>query len=79
MGKPLMLKDSDAERLEALKQRLKATTKIEVVRRALRLLENEAERVERVARWQRAAPLVARESRQVNREFRTHTRLRRLD
>jgi hypothetical protein len=79
MGKPLMLQDTDAVRIEQLKKRLGARTKIEVVRSALALLEQSAERVERVARWRRSARLVARESRHVLREFRHHSRLGRLD
>ena len=79
MGKPLMLQDADAERIETLKKRLGARTKIEVVRSALGLLERDADRIQRVARWQKAARLVAAESRRVSREFQRHTRLRRLD
>jgi hypothetical protein len=79
MGKPLMLQEHDAERIESLKQQLGARTKIEVVRSALDLLERDAERAERVKRWRKAAKVVARESRAVLREFRSHSRLRRLD
>jgi hypothetical protein len=79
MGKPLMLQADDAERIESLKKRLKARTKIEVVRSALDLLERDAERVERVAKWRRAVGLVTRESRAALRDFRAHSRLRRLD
>jgi hypothetical protein len=79
MGKPLMLQEADAARLEALKKRLRARTKIEVVRSALDLLERNADRADRVARWRRAAKIVARESRTVLREFRRHSRLARLD
>lgn len=79
MGKPLMLQEADAERIESLKKRLGARTKIEVVRSALDLLEQDAERVERVARWRKAVGVVARESRAALRDFRPHSRLRRLD
>ena len=79
MGKPLMLQEDDAERIESLKKRLRARTKIEVVRSALDLLERDAERAERVAKWRRAAGVVARESRAALRAFRPHSRLRRLD
>ena len=51
MGKPLMLQEADADRIETLKKRLGARTKIQVVRSALDLLERDAERAERVARW----------------------------
>jgi NAD(P)H-nitrite reductase large subunit len=79
MGKPLMLQEADAERIEALKKRLRARTKIEVVRSALALLERNAERTARVARWRRAAGLVATQSRIVLRDFQRHSRLRRVD
>ena len=79
MGKPLMLQDADAKRLEALKRRIRARTKIDVVRRALGLLEREAERAERVVRWTRATRIAAAESRRVNREFRGASRLHDLD
>ena len=79
MGKPLMLQEADADRIESLKKRLGARTKIDVVRSALALLERDADRAERVAKWRRAARLVARESRAVLRDFRPHGRLRRLD
>jgi len=79
MGKPLMLQEADAQRIETLKKRLGARTKIDVVRSALDLLERDAERIERVARWRRAAGLVAAESRKIWREFQGHSRLRRLD
>ncbi len=79
MGKPLMLQEADAERIESLKKRLRARTKIEVVRSALDLLERDAERTERMAKWRRAAGVVARESGAVLRDFGRHSRLRRLD
>jgi hypothetical protein len=74
-----MLQERDAERIEALKRRLGARTKIEVVRSALDLLERDARRAERVARWRGAAKAAARESRAVLRGFRPHSRLKRID
>lgn len=79
MGKPLMLQDADAERIERLKKRTGARTKIEVVRTALDLLEHNAERVERAARWRKAVGMVAAESRSALGDFRPHSRLRRLE
>ena len=79
MGKPLMLQEADAERIESLKKRLGARTKIDVVRSALDLLEQDADRTERVARWRKAARMVAAESRKVSRQFHPYSRLRRLD
>jgi hypothetical protein len=79
MGKPLMLQEADDARIESLKKRLKASTKIAVVRSALDLLERDAERAERVAKWRKAAGVVARESRASLKDFRPHSRLRRID
>jgi len=74
-----MLQSADAERIESLKKRTGARTKIEVVRSALDLLEHSAERLERVAKWRKAVGIVTRESRAALRDFRPHSRLRRLD
>ena len=79
MGKPLMLQEDDAERIEALKERLGARTKIDVVRSALALLERDAERAERMVRWRKAAKMVAPESQRVLLQFQRHSRLGRLD
>jgi len=79
MGKPLMIQQADDDRIDALKTRLQARTKIEVVRCALALLERETERREKAEQWKLAAARVARESRTTLREFRPHTRLDRID
>ena len=79
MGRLLMLQEADAERIETLKKRLGARTKIDVVRSALDLLERDAEKAERVVRWRKAARMVAAESRKVTGEFRRYSRLGRLD
>lgn len=77
MGVPLMLQEADARRIEALKKRIGARTKVEVVRTALDLLERDAERTARVARWERAVQLAARTSRRALTDFRAHSRLHR--
>jgi len=79
MGKPMMLQEADAERIESLKKRLGARTKIEVVRSALDLLERDAERAARAGKWRRAVGLVTRESRRALHDFHAQSRLRRLD
>lgn len=78
MGKPLMLRAEDDARIEMLKKRTGARTKIDVVRSALDLLQDEVDRAERVARWQRAVKHVRAESRKVGREFQRHSRLSRV-
>ena len=78
MGKPLMLRDDDDLRIEELKKRMRARTKVDIVRSALDLLEASADRAERIERWQRATRLVAGESRRVLKELQPGSRLRRL-
>ncbi len=65
-----MLREEDAERIEAMRLRLKLGTKIAVVRQALDLLDARLDRETRVTRWKRVVPLVAAESARVNREMR---------
>ena len=77
MGVPLMLQEADARRIESLKVRLGAATKVEVVRTALDLLERDTERALRVKRWERAVGLAARSSRRALADFRPHSRLHR--
>jgi hypothetical protein len=79
MGKPLMLQEADDERIESLEKRLNARTKIDVVRSALDLLERDAERTERVARWRKATAVVAPESHAALRDFRPGSRLHHPD
>ena len=51
MTVPLMLQEADARRIELLKKRLGARSKVEVVRSALDLLEKSPLRAERVSKW----------------------------
>ena len=74
-----MLQDADAERIESLKLRLRAKTKIQIVRQALDALERDADRADRVLRWRRAVRRVRGESLAVLREFQPYSRLRRID
>jgi hypothetical protein len=77
MGKPLMIQEDDDRRIERLKRRLGIDHKVDVVRAGLELLETQADREERSARWRRAAGRAAASSRQVNAGFRAHSRLAR--
>lgn len=76
MGKPLTIQEADDERLEALKAGIGARTKVEVLRRALDVLEGEIRRRVRGERLKEAASIVSSESLKVNREFQTHSLLR---
>ena len=78
MGKPLMIQEEDERRIDILKRRLGIQHKVDVLRAGIDLLEKEAERRERIRRWKRASALVAPTSREVNAEFRTNSRLKRI-
>lgn len=79
VGKPLMLREDDDRRIERLKRRIGAPSKVQVVRSALGLLEAQADRAEKIARWRKLVPLLAESSAEVNRDFQPHSRLRRDD
>jgi hypothetical protein len=78
MGKPLMIQEEDEQRIDSLKRRLGIRSKVDVLRAGIELLEKEVERKERIRRWKRAVSLVAKTSREVNAEFRSHSRLKRI-
>lgn len=78
MGKPLMIQEEDERRIENLKRRLGIQRKVDVLRAGIDLLEKEAERRERIRRWKKAAALVAKTSHEVNAEFQTHSRMKRI-
>ena len=48
MGKPLMIQPDDDNRIESLKEKTGAKSKVDVVRAALSLLEEDIKRSERV-------------------------------
>ncbi|USN47990.1 MAG: hypothetical protein H6626_02540 [Pseudobdellovibrionaceae bacterium] len=78
MGKPLTIQSEDEAAIVSLKKRLGAKSKIEVVREGLKLLEEKVNREDRIRRWQKAVELVAGSSRKVNKEYRQHSRLKRI-
>ena len=72
----MMLRDSDAARIAAMQRKLRAESKVAVVRQALDLLDAAIEREARIARWKRAAAKVAAASAKENRDWRVrHPRL----
>jgi hypothetical protein len=79
MGKPLMIQNADDERIEDLKQRIGAKTKVDVVRRGLDLLEKETERAARIRRWQKAAKAASSSSQETNLEFQKSSRMKKMD
>jgi ATP-dependent Lon protease len=76
MGIPLMIQKEDNQRIELLKKDLCIQTKIDVVRAALTLLEKESERIKKIQRWKKAAKLVAKNSKKVNKEFQKYSRMK---
>jgi|JI8StandDraft_1071087.scaffolds.fasta_scaffold148314_1 Arc/MetJ-type ribon-helix-helix transcriptional regulator len=78
MGKPLMIQPEDDNRIESLKEKTGARSKVDVVRAALTLLEEDVKRSERVKRWERAAKVVGKSGLDVLKEFQTKERFKSL-
>ena len=78
MGKPLMIQADDEKKIDALKVRLHAKTKIQVVRAGLALLEAQIDRQEKAEKWKKAAATVATSSARINAEFRPQSRIKKL-
>ena len=78
MGKPLMIQPEDDNRIEILKEKTGARSKVDVVRAALTLLEEDVKRSERVKRWERAAKVVGTSGLDVLKEFQTKERFKNL-
>lgn len=78
MGKPLMIQPEDDNRIESLKEKTGARSKVDVVRAALTLLEEDVKRSERVKRWERAAKVVGKSGLDVLKEFQTPERFKKL-
>jgi Arc/MetJ-type ribon-helix-helix transcriptional regulator len=78
MGKPLMIQPEDDSRIENLKEKTGAKSKVDVVRAALTLLEEDVKRSERIKRWERAAKAVGKSGLDVLKEFQTTERFKNL-
>lgn len=78
MGKPITIQDDDDNRIEALKAKTGAKSKVEVIRAALRLLEDDVARKERVDRWKRAARIIGDSGLETLKEFQTADRFKKL-
>lgn len=76
MSKPMMLQDTDDQLISELQKRVKAKTKIEVVRKALKLLEEKADREIKIKQWHRAARLAAPSSYETLKAFQPYSRLK---
>lgn len=78
MGKPLMIQPEDDSRIENLKVKTGAKSKVDVVRAALTLLEADVKKSERIQRWERAAKIVSKSGLDVLKEFQTKERFKNL-
>jgi hypothetical protein len=78
MGKLLMIQAEDNDKIEELKAKLGAKTKIEVLRSALILLEEKLSKEARIKRWQNASRIVGTSSIDILKEFQTAQRFKKL-
>jgi hypothetical protein len=78
MGKPLMIQIEDDSRIEKLKAKLGAKSKVDVVRAALSLLEDSVSKADRIKRWEKAARVVGKSGLNVLKEFQTPKRFAKL-
>lgn len=78
MGKPLMIQLEDDSRIEAIKEQTGVKTKIEVVRRALALLEEQLARQRRIQRWEKAARIVGKSGMDILKEYSSKNRFKKL-
>jgi len=78
MGKPLMIQEEDDLRINQLKDRIKAKSKVDVVRKALTLLEDDLLKLDRIQRWEKAAKIVGSSGLENLKEFQTKSRFKNL-
>lgn len=76
MGIPFTIQTADNERLVQLKSLVKAKSKVEVLRRALDLLEEEVAKQKRLKQWKSAAKRVGAQSARVHRDFQKYSLLK---
>jgi len=79
MGKPLMIHEDDDLKIEQLKARTNAKSKVEVVRQALLLLEKEVKRQERMKQWEVAVHAVGDSGLVVQKEFKNKKRFQEVE
>jgi len=72
-----MIQSEDDKDIEVLKKKMRAQTKIEVVRAGLRLLKRELERIEKIEQWEKATSLIVKSSHKINQEFQKYSRFKR--
>lgn len=78
MGKPLTILPEDDLKLLELKEKTGAKSKVAVLRSALKLLDQEVKRNERIKRWEKGAKIVAENSLETLSDFSTTSRFKNL-
>ena len=78
MGKLLMIQTEDDNKIKKLKERLGLKNKVEVVRSALLLLEENLSRQKRIEKWKKAAKIVGKQGMDVFNDFKTTGRFKKL-
>ncbi len=74
MGVPITIKEEDDEKLLRLKEQTKSKSKVDVIRKALSLLELDLAKKERIKRWRQAASIIGDSSLEVLEDFKTKNR-----
>ena len=78
MGKPLMIQEEDNDQIEFLKEKIKAKTKIDVLRTALNLLAEKIEKEEQQKQWEKAVHAVGNSGMETLKDFKITNRFRNL-
>ncbi len=73
-----MIQAQDDELIEELKEKTGAPTKIDVVRRALRLLEADVDKQGQIKKWRKAVALVGDDNLKEGRLFISRGRLKKI-
>ncbi len=73
-----MIQAKDDELIEELKGKTGALTKVEVVRRALRLLEADVDKQSQIEKWRKAVALVGDDDLKEGRRFNLNGRFKKI-
>lgn len=73
-----MIQAQDDELIEELKERTGAPTKVEVVRRALRLLEADVDKQGQIEKWRKAVGIVGDDDLKEGRRFASKNRFKKI-
>lgn len=76
MGLPLTIQEDDNKLILKLQKELHLKSKIEVVRKGLRLLEDLSKKESQKTQWEYACKAVVESSQKINKEFQKHSLLK---